>query len=990
MTTIYGSVFARKLFLTSLMALLSWTALLADTALTGGKARLSVSDTGGLSKFRYSATALFPAASCTGPVSLFADNSTATSARLTWYSLTAGATELSYTPASQSATGPWTTVSSLTASFSAYSYSLTNLMPNTTYAWRVREFCSATDSSDYVAGPGFRGECSIPAIAATDDVSSYGALLAWPTTDAAPRYTVQYQPVSTTGSTWITLPGLNGAQYALPGLTNGTTYVWRVQSVCSASATSAFSNTIAFTTACRVPTVSVESVNRTSASLSWNFDYGVSYVVQWRPKSTTATSTTMAWANTSPVLNEFEFSGYVYSEPFTINNLTPGTGYEYQIKAVCADGVSSAFSPVDTFTTTACTTTTPESANSIPAYNSALLYWSSPADVHDLRWRPAGATGWNVATDIVGSSLSIRGLTGNTVYEWQVRGFCAGQAGPFSALQSFTTTCGLPAFLTNCQTNTAARLTWNGPPGAAFDLQWRAMGGTWTPVNSLTTNDYTLTGLKPATAHEWQVRTVCGSGQSSAFATAVQFQTSASCPIPANVLAAAYASSCGQAFLSWSGCSGSLVAFEVQYKPQSSAMWSAASQVVAGTFLAIDKLAEGTAYDFRVRAVCSRGDTSAFVTTPVLIPACPCAVIAGISHNRISNSTAFLQWDGSKTAIRYEVRWRVGKTTGWSSATTTSQFYQLTNLTTDTPYDWQVRPVCAGGTTADYSLIGFFRTVCNTPGGLRTSNVTALSATVSWDFIPGVQYEIRYRTGVGTYTTISPITGSVYSLTGLTDNTTYEWQVKAMCNGGGSSDYAGALFFTTQCPKPTTKFADEVSQTSARLNWSGSSAAGYDLQYRPVGAASFSAVSVGQVFSYSLVGLLPGTAYDWQIRTLCDAGSSTSVSGQSLTFQTLTAVSAGREAVTMQTKPVDYEPIVLSISPNPADADVRVQIQLAAPGPVTVSVLNVQGRLLRGWQSGQDNQTHEATFDLSGWPAGLYLIRAEAGGRVVVQKLIKR
>ncbi len=961
------------------MACLSFVFLLAGPADAGSKSGLTVADTGRFIPAQSTAT-LVQRVACPGPGALFTANATANSVRLAWYSLTAATTELSYAPASQSATGPWTTVSSLTAQFAAYSHTLTNLMPNTAYAWRVREFCSAVDSSAYIAGPGFLIECRMPANPRTGRVGFNSASLNW-NGESGQTYEVQWRQPGTTPFSSATT---TATDYQLSNLPEGP-YQWQVRTRCGAGGNSAFTNPISFTTACQVPTVSVASVNRTSAVLVWDFDYGVNYGIQWRPNGSTA------WAFTSPVLNDFDYSDYVYDEQFTIDNLTPGAGYEYQIKAICPNGVNSAFSPVGSFTTTACASTAPDAANSVPGYNSVALNWSSGADLHDLRWRPAGATVWNLATDIVGTTLSVQGLAGSAVYEWQVRGFCAGQAGPFSGLQTFTTTCGLPDYLTTCQTNTTARLTWNGPPGAAFDLQWRTVGGTWTMINSLTTSAYSLTGLGPATNYEWQVRTVCGVGQSSAFAAPVQFQTSATGPVPANVTASAYASSCGQAFLSWSGCSGSLVMFAVQYKPQSSATWSvSASQLVAGTFLAVSQLAEGTAYDFRVRAVCSPGDTSAFAITSVLMPVCPCAAIAGISHNRISSSSAFLQWDGSKTAIRYEVRWRVGKTTDWSSATTISQFYQLTNLTTDTPYEWQVRPVCAGGIPNEYSLIGFFRTICNSPGGLRVSNLTALSATLSWDFIPGVQYEIRYRAGAGTYTTVSSITGSVYSLTGLTNNTAYDWQVRASCNGGGSSDYSNPVSFTTQCPPPTNKLADQISQTAARLTWSGGSATGYELQYRPVGAASFTAVNVGRVTSYSLVGLTPGTAYEWQIRTLCDAGSSTAVSGQSPTFQTLTAVAGGREAVEARTEPVDREPIVMVFSPNPADIEVRVQVQLPKPGPATVSVLNGQGRWLRGWASGQDSQTHETTFDVGGWPAGLYLIRAETNGRVLVQKLIKR
>ena len=73
---------------------------------------------------------------------------------------------------------------------------------------------------------------------------------------------------------------------------------------------------------------------------------------------------------------------------------------------------------------------------------------------------------------------------------------------------------------------------------------------------------------------------------------------------------------------------------------------------------------------------------------------------------------------------------------------------------------------------------------CGTPPVSGVSNITDTTATVNFGTVTcGQSYEIRYkvRSG-GTWTTISGITNSPYTLTGLAPNTRYTVQVRTKCS----------------------------------------------------------------------------------------------------------------------------------------------------------------------------------------------------------------
>lgn len=72
-----------------------------------------------------------------------------------------------------------------------------------------------------------------------------------------------------------------------------------------------------------------------------------------------------------------------------------------------------------------------------------------------------------------------------------------------------------------------------------------------------------------------------------------------------------------------------------------------------------------------------------------------------------------------------------------------------------------------------------------------------IAAELSWSEVGNAsQYEVRYRPVGGSWTTLLN-TGNTMTITGLTMNQEYEWQVKALCYNGATENFSTSYFFTT-------------------------------------------------------------------------------------------------------------------------------------------------------------------------------------------------
>ena len=241
-------------------------------------------------------------------------------------------------------------------------YILTGLTACTEYQVRVKANCSATSSSNYTQIAFKTSGCPAPATCAKPSAQAYvnssssaitGSVYFGGTGySATTTFTIEYKLPSATTWTVATSTATTNPYTITSGLTACTEYQVRVKANCSATLSSAYSNTTAFTTAgcvpCPLPTnLNVTAVTTTSGNVAWA-GTAASYTLQYKM----ALSTTATWTTVNVTTNSYAITG-----------LSTCKYYIVRVAANCPPNNALVFTNTKTFKTAGCilaTANTPE------------------------------------------------------------------------------------------------------------------------------------------------------------------------------------------------------------------------------------------------------------------------------------------------------------------------------------------------------------------------------------------------------------------------------------------------------------------------------------------------------------------------------------------------------------------------------------------------------------------------------------------------------
>lgn len=690
------------------------------------------------------------------PTGLSASNITSSSATLNW-SAVQNATEYTIQYRIVNASS-WTTAGTSATN----SYNLTGLSSSTTYEWRVKTSCSEYSTISSFTTSSSTG-CAIPSNLTTSSITSNSAIISWSAVSGANNYTVQYK-VSTSG-TWVTLSPVTTTSLSLTGLLAFTTYNWQVKANCSEySATQSF--TTLQSSGCSAPAnLQTSSITNSSANLSWGAVSGaISYTVQYKVSSATS------WNTLSPVTGTST----------SLTGLLSSTTYSWQVKANCSD--YSASINFTTLQSSGCSAPINLTTSNI-TNNSALLSWSavSGATNYTLQYKLASSNVWITLITLTQTSITFNGLASSTTYNWRVKANCS----DYSSAATFTTlsssNCSTPTGLTTSNiTSTSALLSWGAVSGASnYTIQYKlGSSSTWTTLITITSTSITFTGLAPSTTYNWRVKANC-----SEYSNQATFTTSGtSCSAPVGLSATNITSS--SALVLWNSVQNA-TQYTVQYRIGSTGSWVTAGNT-SGTSLSLTGLANGTTYQWHVKANCSDYSTNGSFTTT----SGSCNAPTGLTTSSITNSSAVLSWGAVSGASNYTIQFKLASSNTWSTlATITGTTISVTGLTSATTYNWKVKASCS-----EYSAPVSFTTTsgssdCVPPTGLTTTNITSTSGKCNWNIVSGAtSYILLYKvTNSSTWTQVNNIQTNSLTLNNLQSGTNYTWMVKANCATNFSS-----------------------------------------------------------------------------------------------------------------------------------------------------------------------------------------------------------
>ena len=165
-----------------------------------------------------------------------------------------------------------------------------------------------------------------------------------------------------------------------------------------------------------------------------------------------------------------------------------------------------------------------------------------------------------------------------------------------------------------------------------------------------------------------------------------------------------------------------------------------------------------------------------------------CDVPSNITANVTTQTSATISWGSVSAANEYQLRFRKAGTTTFQTIKTTSTSRELLGLEEGTTYQYSVRTLCSGENSAYAPLKQFTTTSGGTPCSLpATTSYTKLSSTsakVVWSAGQGAtRYRIKYRKkGERKWEKNLLTTARSRTLTGLSANSIYEYQLKSICS----------------------------------------------------------------------------------------------------------------------------------------------------------------------------------------------------------------
>jgi alpha-tubulin suppressor-like RCC1 family protein len=331
---------------------------------------------------------------------------------------------------------------------------------------------------------------------------------------------------------------------------------------------------------------------------------------------------------------------------------------------------------------------------------------------------------------------------------------------------------------------------------------------------------------------------------------------------------------------------------------------------ITTTSTIITGLTNGVSYYFVVTTVGSGGESSesneVSAMPQVNFPGAPANVSASAGDMSVS-----LSWDAITGATSYNIYY------GTSSGVTTStgakidggsaSSYTVTGLTNSTPYYFIVTAVNAGGESAASAQVGGTPHVPTPTGFVATAGNKQVS--LSWDAVTGAtSYNIYYGASsevtTSTGASISGVTTTSYTVTGLSNYTQYYFIVTAVTSGGESS----ASNRISSNPAIVIAIAVGQYHTAALMSDGTVRAWGYNGggelgdgtttdSYSPVPVGGLSGVTAIACSAHTLALMSDGTARAWGYNTYGQLGNGTTTSSSTpVTVSGLsgaTAIAAG-------------------------------------------------------------------------------------------------
>lgn len=604
------------------------------------------------------------------------------------------------------------------------------------------------------------------------NLTSTTATVSW-NANANATYQVRYRSLPGGTYTTVNIPALTNT-YTIPGLTELGNYEVEVATICGGTQ-GAWSTPVSFTT----PVLSYCTATSTSVADGYITNVTVNATNSYTMSSNSGSSFYTDYSTDPARLITFVKNST--GNTVSVTKTWPGTQWSF------GTGVWIDYNRNGVFETTEQVLTSPSNTTS-PVVSPGFTI---PPGVYNGTL----TTRMRVVIRESASPTACGSFTWGEVEDYAVR---------FVDLQPCTTAPPTNISIGNI-TPTSATVSWLASAGATYVIRYRTGTGLWTTVTLSTppVNIYNIPGLAESTTYEVQVATICG-GVTGAFSPSTNFTT------PAITYCSAAATSADEYIANVTVTplglpamvSNSVMATAAPYYSDYTADPTRLVTLIRGTVgnnISLTKVWPGTQFAAAAAAWIDFNRNGIFEVSE--------RILTGASNTTsvVTASFGFPTTPGSVYGGNLNTRMRV-------------IIRENTDPSPCGNFSW--------GEVEDYGVKFIDLQPCTTapPTNITVTNMTATTAYVSWMPTANATYVIRYRLSPSgpwlpsaaglTLPAGTPTGQSFHTITGLTEQTTYQVQVATIC-GGVTGAFSASVNFTTPpltyCPMVGTGTNDYIS-----------------------------------------------------------------------------------------------------------------------------------------------------------------------------------
>lgn len=464
----------------------------------------------------------------------------------------------------------------------------------------------------------------------------------------------------------------------------------------------------------------------------------------------------------------------------------------------------------------------PTNLAAVPASNTMALTWVGPPNASgymiDYGVAPSGAAS---RTTSLGTNSSISGLSSNTSYYFEVRSCNSnGNSAPARVVQQTLQIPDSPVGLHATTAIITMDLTWT-PSLLATDyfINYGVAPGGAPQAVTTQSPSHKLTGLEKNTSYFVEVSAANNNGESLPARITAKTQDGPSIPSRPGTLQHIITFDTVRVF--WPEMVGQK--FEISYGLEASYPDVIGAHTTEYPNFLIRYLCPDSRYFIEVRAFNESGYSEPSRTRATIGPDRTRPLNARNPGRTFCE--AWLKWErpeDSSYLVDYEIT-----CPGRQSVWTTELEYTATGLIPEKEYLFKIQPRRTDGAppalSTSISVVGHDRMPPTRPHRLKLTSLTPSTATLSWsaaeDNVGVTGYEVRRRGGAW-----QPVSGTSYSVTGLTGDLSETFDVRAR-DAAGNISVPTSLKSARDSTKPATPgipVASAITGTSAVLTWTTS------------------------------------------------------------------------------------------------------------------------------------------------------------------------